>query len=109
MRTKITILAVFVALLFSCNNTQEKDTSKVGEVNKEQTIYFGGDIITMEGDKAEYVEAVVRDKDKIVFVGSKKEAIEQYANAEKYDLEGKTMMPGFIEPHLHPMIAAVIL
>ncbi len=99
---KITILVLFVTLLFSCNNATK-------ESSKEQTVYFGGDIITMEGDKPEYVEAVVRDKDKIVFVGSKAEAEKQYANAEQYDLKGNTMMPGFIEPHLHPLIAAVIL
>ncbi|HIQ46248.1 MAG TPA: amidohydrolase, partial [Sulfurovum sp.] len=27
----------------------------------------------------------------------------------KIDLKGKTMMPGFIEPHLHPSIAAIML
>ncbi len=106
MKTKITILALFVTLLFSCNNAT-KESSK--EVNKEQTVYYGGDIITMEGDKPEYVEAVVRDKDKIVFAGKKDEAVKQYPNAEQYDLKGQTMMPGFIEPHLHPLIAAVIL
>ncbi len=106
MKTKITILALFVTLLFSCNNAT-KESSK--EVNKEQTIYFGGDIITMEGEKAEYAAAVVRDKDKIVFVGKKDAAEKQYPSAEQYDLKGKTLMPGFIEPHLHPLIAAVIL
>ena len=28
---------------------------------------------------------------------------------EKYDLKGKTLSPGFIDPHLHPSMAAFIL
>ncbi len=102
MKTKLLIVAMAVITLISCNNTTQ-------ETNNDQTIYYGGDIITMEGDAPEYVEAVVCEKDKIVFVGSKKEASKKFKNAGKYDLKGKTMMPGFIEPHLHPLIAAVIL
>ena len=103
LKKSLLILLVSVSLLMSCNNPEEI------LINKNQTIYYGGDIITMEGDKVEYVEAVVRENDKIVFVGTKAEAEKQYANAEQYNLDGKTMMPGFIEPHLHPLIAAVIL
>ncbi len=101
MKTKITILTVFIVLLFSCNNETKKAASQNGELNKEQTIYFGGDIITMEGDNANYVEAVVRDKDKIVFVGIKSEAEKKYTNAKKVDLKGKTLIPGFIDAHSH--------
>ena len=106
---KIILLFSIVAILFSCNNANKTDANNSVQVDSTQTIYFGGDIITMEGNAAEYVEAVVRENDKIVFVGTKAEAEKQYANAEQYNLEGKTMMPGFIEPHLHPMIAAIIL
>lgn len=106
---KTIILAFFATLLFSCNNTKNTHTNNIKPVDSTQTIYFGGDIITMEGDKPEYVETVVRQNDKIVFVGKKDEALKQYPNAEQYDLEGNTMMPGFIEPHLHPLLAAVIL
>lgn len=97
----------FLTIAVSCN-TEKKENSN-NTMSSEQTIYYGGDIITMEGDAPEYVEAVVRDKEKIVFVGSKAEAEKQYSDATKYDLKGKTLMPGFIEPHLHPMIAAIVL
>ena len=100
---KITILSFVATLLFACTETTK-------QINKDITIYFGGDIITMEGDTPEYAGAVVRENDKIIFVGTKDEAFEQYPNAEKYDLRGNTMMPGFIEPHAHPVsIGAVIL
>lgn len=84
--------------MISCNNATKKESQEAG---KNQTIYFDGDIITMKGNKAEYAEAVVRENDKIVFVGTKAEAEQQYANAQKYDLKGKTMLPAFIDPHSH--------
>ncbi len=106
MKSKLLLLIV-LSVIISCNSEKKENKSTSGA--SDQTIYFGGDIITMEGVAPEYVEAVVCDKDKIVFVGKKADAEKKYANAEKYDLKGKTMMPGFIEPQLHPMIAAVIL
>ncbi|TGD73983.1 amidohydrolase [Mangrovimicrobium sediminis] len=74
------------------------------------TIYHGGNIITMEGDSAEYAEAVVEKAGRIVYVGEKAGALAKFdGEAKAVDLEGKTLMPGFIEPHLHPSIAAVML
>ena len=70
----------------------------------EQTIYFGGDIITMEGDKANYVEAVIERDGKIIYTGKKADAVNNFAGKTvEVDLKGKTMMPGFIEPHAHPV------
>ena len=76
----------------------------------EQTLYFGGDIITMEGDKANYVEAVIERDGKIIYAGKKADAVNNFSGKTiEVDLKGKTMMPGFIEPHLHPLIAAILL
>ncbi|MEX0274176.1 MAG: amidohydrolase, partial [Flavobacteriaceae bacterium] len=75
-----------------------------------QTIYYNGDIITMEGDGPQYVEAVVQEEGKIIFLGSKEDAFEHFGEtANGHNLNGATMMPGFIEPHVHPSIAATIL
>ena len=74
------------------------------------TLYYGGDIITMEGDKPEYIEAVMVRDGKIIYTGKKADAVNNYAGKTvEVDLKGKTMMPGFIEPHLHPSIAAIML
>ncbi|WP_299807399.1 amidohydrolase [uncultured Shewanella sp.] len=76
----------------------------------QQTLFFGGDILTMVGDKPQYVEAVVEREGKIVFTGRQAEAFKRFeGKAEQYDLKGNTLMPGFIEPHLHPSIAALML
>ncbi len=70
----------------------------------QQTIYFGGDIITMEGDKPSYVEAVIERNGKIIYAGEKAGAVNNFAGKTiEVDLKGQTMMPGFIEPHAHPV------
>jgi predicted amidohydrolase YtcJ len=67
-----------------------------------QTIYYGGDILTMAGDEPQYVEAVLQLEGKIIFAGAKEEALARVrGNADEVDLEGKTMLPGFIDAHSH--------
>ena len=65
------------------------------------TIYFGGDILTMEGDEAQSAEAVVQQDGKIAFVGNLEDAEKQFPKAGKKDLQGKTLLPGFIDGHGH--------
>jgi predicted amidohydrolase YtcJ len=74
------------------------------------SIYFDGDILTMANDTAQYAEAVAVLNGKILFVGKKEQVLlHQSDETVMVDLEGTTMMPGFIEPHLHPSIAAIML
>ena len=65
------------------------------------TIYFGGDILTMEGEEAQSAEAVVQQDGKIAFVGNLEDAEKQFPKAGKKDLQGKTLLPGFIDGHGH--------
>jgi len=66
------------------------------------TIYYGGDIITMEGNQPQYVEAVGVKNGKIIFAGSIAEAENfQGGETEMKDIKGKTMLPGFIDAHGH--------
>ncbi|MDH5476032.1 MAG: amidohydrolase [Cyclobacteriaceae bacterium] len=67
------------------------------------TIYINGNIYTMD-EENEQVEAVAVAKDKIVFVGTKEEAMKWRSDHTAIiDLEGKTMTPGLIESHGHLM------
>ena len=88
---------LLVLFISSCNEKTKNDFSDTLAI----TIYFNGSIITMEGNEAEYVESIAEKNGKIVFVGSLKDAEAQYQNAVKVDLEGKTMIPGFIDSHSH--------
>ncbi|MFO1149528.1 MAG: amidohydrolase family protein [Alsobacter sp.] len=60
-------------------------------------IYANGAILTMEGDKPDYVEAVVVRDGTIAFVGSRAEAMSSFKDATFVDLQGRTMLPGFID------------
>ena len=61
-------------------------------------IYFNGDILTMEGEKPQYVEAVVVKGRKITYAGSMQSALNVAgANAVMKDLKGQTLLPGFID------------
>lgn len=97
---KLTLIILSLFCLFSC---QEKNrTDAEDEITTQQTIYYGGDIITMEGDSAIYAEAVVQKDGKIIFVGSKEDAFKQYkGKAAEIDLQGKTMLPAFLDAHGH--------
>ncbi|MGI9219634.1 MAG: hypothetical protein ACR2QS_01200 [Woeseiaceae bacterium] len=72
-------------------------------------LWHGGPIVTMDVEQPR-AEAVVTSSDgDILFVGSHTAAQEQFANAQSYDLDGRTMMAGFIKQHLHPFLAALTL
>lgn len=65
-----------------------------------ETVFYNGNIITMEGN--ENPEAVLIIKDKIIKVGALadiKKIISK--NARFYDLEGHTLIPAFIDAHSH--------
>jgi predicted amidohydrolase YtcJ len=105
-------LGAVLALLAACGQQPNPPTTaKANEVSDPATaIYFGGDILTMEGDTPAYAEAVAVKGERISFVGAKTEAMKQQgASTTLIDLQGKTLMPGFIDPHLHPILGSVIL
>ena len=90
-----------IALAFAaCNNASQNTASKTEAINA--TIYYGGNIITMEGDSAVYAEAIVEKEGKIIFVGDKATALSKAGSkAVQVDLAGKTLLPGFIDTHGH--------
>lgn len=105
---KILNFLVTVSILFTffgCKNEASKEdkTDPVTEPYKlQQTLYHGGDIITMAGEEPSYVEAVVQREGQIIFTGAKADALAQFeGKAELVDLQGKTMLPGFIDGHGH--------
>lgn len=91
------VLISFYAFL-SCNAPSTQATRD----NTADAIYYGGDIITMEGDSAIYAEAVAVKDGKIVFVGSKADAEKMKGDSTVMnDLQGKTLLPGFVDSHGH--------
>lgn len=64
-------------------------------------IYHDGTIITMAGDKAETVEAVLVTDGKIAATGTLAELQKRAKKAKRIDLKGRTMLPSFIDAHGH--------
>jgi hypothetical protein len=103
-------IALLAAVIFS--GCKENSQSKASESEDNtaiakpyalnQTIYYGGDIITMAGDSPSYLEAVVVREGRILFTGTKADAMQRFeGKANEVDLKGKTMLPGFIDAHAH--------
>ena len=102
------LVLLLAIILSSCNETKKNTTkttegTAVAEPYKlQQTLYYGGDIITMVGATPSYTEALVQREGEIIFTGSKADALARFeGKAEQVDLQGKTMLPGFIDAHAH--------
>ncbi|HMS66363.1 MAG TPA: amidohydrolase [Ignavibacteria bacterium] len=100
LKNQILIVMGIVAITFgACNKSTQNNSANKDAAD---AIYFGGDIITMEGSIPSYAEAVAVKNGKIVFVGSKTEADKLKGDSTKMnDLKGKTLLPGFIDSHSH--------
>jgi predicted amidohydrolase YtcJ len=72
------------------------------------TIFYGGPIVTVNA-KNEEVGALAIQKGKIVAVGTKDAVLKDWKSSatKLVDLKGQTLMPGFVEPHVHIIITAV--
>ncbi|UXE67541.1 MAG: amidohydrolase [Chryseotalea sp. WA131a] len=91
-------LVMLVVTCMSCNQSSKQSNV----TTPADAIYYGGDIITMEGDSAVYPEAVVVSEGRITFTGSKADAEKMKGDSTVMrDLGGKTLVPGFIDGHCH--------
>ena len=73
----------------------------MSEESKRKKIFFGGNIITLN-EVNPHVEAVGIGSEKILAVGTLNQVKEKLENEyELIDLRGKTLIPGFIDSHIH--------
>ncbi len=92
MSRPFTIL--FISLfLFACSEPVQDDRIAV------DTILHNGKVITIDADLS-LASAVAIDGTDIVAVGGA-ELLESYKSANTVDLDGKVLMPGFIDSHTH--------
>jgi predicted amidohydrolase YtcJ len=69
-------------------------------------LYVNGQILTMEGDAPAYLEAVAIRDGRIVFAGPRAAARAALPDARLVDLQGRTMLPGFIDTWGHFLLFA---
>lgn len=69
-------------------------------MNKKEKLFYNGDILTLEDEM--YVEAVLIKEGKVHKIGKKEDLLKIASeDVELIDLQGKTLMPSFIDPHSH--------
>ena len=97
MKTTKLLILIIPLLMAACSRP----------VQKADVIFHNGIILTMEKEGAR-AEAVAVKDGKILAVGTEKE-IKRYQgdSTRVVDMKGKTMVPGFVDPHSH-FISAVI-
>jgi predicted amidohydrolase YtcJ len=98
MKKHISYLLTSIALtlfIFSCSEVENV------KLDDNQILYFGGDILTMQGAAPNYVEAIVTNAHSIIFTGRLSESKELFPSAREVNLNGKTLLPGFIDAHAH--------
>lgn len=98
----ISIAALGIFIL-SCSGDNNSST------NVADSIYYNGTIITMNDEQKE-AEAVATKDGNIVYVGSMSGLENGGFKGKKttmIDLEGKTMLPGFVDPHSHTFVVGM--
>jgi predicted amidohydrolase YtcJ len=80
---KISLALVFCAFLASCSKNPD-------------VIYTNGKIYTLDKNNT-IVEAIAVKEGKILATGKSKDLTDKYSSAKVVDLQGKTVVPGFID------------
>jgi predicted amidohydrolase YtcJ len=73
------------------------------------TVFLGGPIVTVNA-KNEEVQALAVQNGKIVAVGKETEVKKKWIDKDTkvIDLHGQTLMPGFVEPHVHIVLTSMV-
>ena len=100
---KFVLKIFFIATLFFASSII------IAEESAAVKIFITKDIVTLNKNN-DSVEAIATKGSKIINVGSKEELILIYPDAILIsDYENEIIVPGFIEHHIHPFLAAVTM
>lgn len=96
-------LIIATILLCGCGKAAPpQSAASTAPTNGADAVYTGGDILTMEGDTPRYAEALAVADGKILYVGDESGAAALVGAAtRRVDLQGRTLLPGFIDAHGH--------
>jgi predicted amidohydrolase YtcJ len=96
---KLGMAAFFFTLLLGATTLVARAQ---GLVIYADTVLYNGKIVTVDGDFHIHQAIAIKD-DKIMGVGTS-ELIRSYAGptSKVIDLQGKTVLPGFVDTHSHP-------
>lgn len=109
MKTESLFMKHFIQIaLITTGLIGSQQASIAASAKAADTIFYGGPIVTVNA-KNEEVQALAVQDGKIVGLGKKAAVLKDWqANTTKMvDLQGQTLMPGFVEPHVHIMMTAL--
>ena len=94
----LTVIAILLAFIGACDPAKKHLTA--------DTVLLGGKILTVDGEFS-VAEALAIKDSRIIAVGDN-ESVSKYAGAatNTIDLQGKTVIPGLIDNHMHFIRAA---
>ncbi len=105
--TALSALAVMVSGCGSKPTGLSPTGSPAGLVNSPTLIFYNGNVLTMDKDQPQ-ANAIALADDKILAVGSDVDILALKLPATQViDLQGRTMMPGFIDTHSHLLTEGV--
>ena len=95
-RLQLLVLAVIVATTGACSKPQ--DTADAADF-----VFTNAKVYTVN-DAEPWAEAVAVKGDEIIYVGDAAAAAKLVGAAtRRYDLQGRLLLPGFIDSHMHPV------
>ncbi len=105
----IALVMVAVSMMATLSCSQAGPASQSPPTGPADTIYIGGDIVTVNDAQPAAEALAVRDG-KIVAVGARGDVEKAHKGAatQVVDLGGKTLMPGFIDAHGHYINALTV-
>jgi predicted amidohydrolase YtcJ len=98
------VVTSLAALLPGCARTLESGTRS----EQETTVFTGGTVLTVDADFSE-AEAIAVRGNRILAVGTDAKVRKAAGNSAKIvNLRGKTVLPGFVDPHTHVIAGSVV-
>lgn len=102
---KLACSTVASSFLWGC---QDKETSISNRADSKLLVFHNGIVLPVDDAFSEHQAFAIRDN-KILAVGSNESILSAAGmNAELIDLQGRTVLPGFIEPHIHFTLLSLI-
>jgi predicted amidohydrolase YtcJ len=101
---KLVGAASLTAMLPSCY----REDNQAPTQEQTTTVFTGGKVLTVDADFSE-AEAIAVRGNRIFAVGSDAEVRQTAGDGAKIvDLRGRTMLPGFVDPHTHVVAGSIV-
>ncbi len=98
MKTRLSLALISILVVAGRSSVAQDAVAQDADV-----VYHGGSIVTVDDDHPTAEAVAIRDG-KILVVGSREEASRVTGDSTRtIDLNGKTMLPGFVDAHGHVM------